>query len=84
MKGEPAVTSDEDRPGYYKDKYGNWQRDRRTGDRRRSDGGWNEHERRKTGRRREDRDLDRDHNEMIEEALSDFVNGDDDAKSERA
>ena len=68
--------SKEIREGYYKDKFGNWRKDRRTaGERRRADSGFPlDHERRKMFRRKADRELlQKDHQAMIEEALEDFA-----------
>lgn len=67
---------EEIRDGYYKDKYGRWQPDRRAGQDRR--GGSKtfplQHERRKMFRRKVDREvLEKDHHIMIEEALEDFA-----------
>jgi len=74
-KGE-AMTSEEFRDGYYKDKYGRWQLDRRSGgDRRlaRKDGEL-AHERRRMYRRKADRELLKtDHRAMINEALDEFA-----------
>ncbi len=67
---------DEIRPGYYKDKYGNWKPDRRIdNDRRHARGQFPlDHERRKMFRRKADRELlNKDHKAMIEEALEDFA-----------
>jgi len=64
------------REGYYRDKYGRWQKDRRSGnDRRTLQNAYPiEHERRTMFRRKADREtLDKDHREMIEEALEDFA-----------
>jgi len=67
----------EHREGFYKDKYGRWQKDRRNGSDRRQQGGgdWStEHERRKVYRRKADREiLEREHRVMIEEALDEFA-----------
>ena len=68
--------TEEIREGYYKDRYGRWQRDRRTGpDRRGKAGGFPlEHERRKLFRRKMDREiLEKDHRNMIDDALEDFA-----------
>lgn len=66
---------EEIREGYYKDKYGRWQQDRRGGgDRRGSKAFPLAHERRKMFRRKADREqLEKDHHIMIEEALGDFA-----------
>jgi len=65
------------REGYYKDKYGRWQQDRRSGRDRRNLIGTPfslDHERRKMFRRKVDRELlDKDHRTQIEEALEDFA-----------
>jgi len=64
------------REGYYKDKYGRWQKDRRTGnDRRRLEKVKPlDHERRRMYRRKADREvLEKDHQVMIESALEDFA-----------
>lgn len=64
------------REGYYKDKYGRWQRDRRAGSDRRAIGKPFplEHERRKLFRRKQDREiLEKDHREQIKDALEDFA-----------
>lgn len=65
----------ESRPGYYKDIYGNWQKERRKmPDRRRLDGGPSHHERRVFFRRKADRELlEKNHRQMIQEALEDFA-----------
>lgn len=65
---------EETRPGYYKDRWGHWQKDRRTQENRRgSRARSNEEERRRHIRRKSDQDLvDHEHREMIEEALEDF------------
>ncbi len=70
------MTNEEIREGYYKDRYGRWQKDRRSGRDRRSIGESYplEHERRKMFRRKVDRELlERDHRTMIEDALDDFA-----------
>ena len=63
--------------GYYKDKYGRWNRDRRSGSDRRNAIGRAfslAHERRKLFRRKADRELlEKDHRTHIEEALEDFA-----------
>lgn len=64
------------REGYYKDKYGRWQKDRRAGgDRRATSKAFPlDHERRRMYRRKADREvLETDHREMIETALEDFA-----------
>lgn len=70
--------TEEIREGYYKDKYGRWQKDRRQGkDRRASLGGDGcaaGHERRGMYRRKADRELlEKDHQTMIREALEEFA-----------
>jgi len=68
--------SEEVRPGYYKDKDGNWQVDRRSGIDRRdlTQASPVDRERRTYFRRQADRELyERDHKKMIEEALEDFA-----------
>jgi len=71
------TSGDDFREGYYKDRYGRWQRDRRGGGDRRGMGAKSfplEHERRKMFRRKADRELlEKDHRAMIEEALDDFA-----------
>ena len=67
---------EEIREGYYRDKNGEWQVDRRTGKDRRY--GKKQvpldHERRCLFRRKADRELfDRDHKAMIDEALQEFA-----------
>lgn len=68
----------ETRKGYYKDRHGKWQIDRRKGDRDRragqSDAESPEARRRRVVRRQEDRErLEADHRHMIDEALEDFA-----------
>lgn len=67
--------SEEIRPGFYKDRYGNWQADRRMADDRRSLGkSHNGHDRRKMFRRKVDRELLKfDHQNMIADALEEFA-----------
>ena len=72
------MTNEEIREGFYKDKYGRWQKDRRQArDRRLGVTGEAyplEHERRGMFRRRVDREiLEKDHQAMIREALDDFA-----------
>ncbi len=68
---------EEIRAGYYKDKYGRWQKDRRKGNDRRETGPGamqREHRRRRVARRQDDRHrTDEDHRHMIDEALEDFA-----------
>tara|TARA_R110001592_G_scaffold175787_2_gene415129 strand:- start:422 stop:646 length:225 start_codon:yes stop_codon:yes gene_type:complete len=65
----------EHRPGYYKDKNGDWQKDRRTTNGRRSPNAFPyDHEQRKQFRRKADRELyEMDHKQHIKEALEDFA-----------
>ncbi len=66
----------ERRPGYYLDKTGQWQRDRRIGSDRRqaSQPPKGENRRRNAGRRKSDRVFEeREHREMIEDALVEFA-----------
>ena len=67
----------EQRDGYYRDRTGEWQRDRRTlQDRRAAKAQDGDQERRARGRRKADLiDVDREHKEMIDEALEDFASG---------
>ncbi|HDP36159.1 MAG TPA: hypothetical protein ENN29_13755 [Candidatus Hydrogenedentes bacterium] len=68
--------SEEVRPGYYKDRAGNWQVDRRSGIDRRdlSNPSPVDRERRNIFRRQADRErYERDHKIMVEEALEDFA-----------
>lgn len=70
------MVSDEHRPGYYKDKQGNWQKDRRKSSDRRAGGGsvFTHHDRRTWKRRKTDHDiLERETKMQIKEALEDFV-----------
>jgi hypothetical protein len=68
---------EEIREGFYKDKYGCWQEDRRqSGDRRGHppESFEHEHRRRRVARRRADRERqDFDHRLMIDEALDEFA-----------
>ncbi len=63
------------RDGLFKDKYGRWQPDRRSGqDRRALQPHGHDHERRKFFRRKADREiLNKDHKTMIEDALEEFA-----------
>jgi hypothetical protein len=67
--------SQEHRPGYYKDKHGTWQPDRRNGKERRFGNWWEDNDaRRKLIRREADREfIERDHRAQIDEALKDFA-----------
>ena len=70
------MATDEIREGYYKDKYGRWQQDRRSGrDRRTLHKAYPlDHERRSLFRRKADRELlEKDHRAMIDDALEDFA-----------
>lgn len=66
---------EEVREGYYQDKYGQWQVDRRSSpDRRGHKKHPFDHDRRQFFRRKADRELlVRDHKAMIEDALDDFA-----------
>jgi len=67
----------EHREGFYKDRYGRWQRDRRKDFDRRRVAGKSvplDHERRRMYRRKVDREvLETDHKVMIESALEEFA-----------
>lgn len=65
----------ETHPGHFRDKEGNWQKDRREQtDRRRSGANIPRHDRRLLYRRKTDAEIrDRDAKEQIEEALEDFA-----------
>jgi hypothetical protein len=67
--------SDEIRPGFYRDANGEWQRDRRVNpDRRKAHTPFPHHDRRLAGRRKADREfMEREHREMIEDALEEFA-----------
>jgi hypothetical protein len=67
--------SEEQREGYYRDETGQWRFDRRKTDRRRQRAQHPDaRERRREFRRRADREVyERDHKQMIEEALQDFA-----------
>lgn len=68
--------TEELRQGFYKDKYGRWQPDRRQSPDRRQEQKHTglEHERRRMFRRRIDREiLETDHRTMIKDALDDFA-----------
>ena len=70
------MATEEIREGYYKDKYGRWQPDRRSGkDRRAMHKAYPmQHERRGMFRRKADRELlEKDHRTMIDDALQDFA-----------
>lgn len=68
------MTTQESRPGYYLDRHGVWQKERRTTpDRRRGNHAFN-HERRKMFRRKADRELyAKDHKRAIDDALEEFA-----------
>lgn len=70
-----GVSDEEIRPGYYQDKFGEWHKDRRKGPDRRAVRGAVEHdERRQFLRRKVDRELhEREHKQMIREALDEFA-----------
>lgn len=72
---EADVSSEQERPGYYRDANGVWQKDRRvTPDRRRLHHAFPHHDRRLMGRRKADLEfVERDHREMIEDALEQFA-----------
>ena len=70
------MVAKKNRPGYFEDKYGRWQKDRREGEDRRLGEAAEDAsaERRRVYRRRADRErLEHDHRVMIEEALDDFA-----------
>lgn len=69
------AVNEEFRPGYYRDKEGNWQKERRgTPDRRRANDGFPHKDRRITGRRKADHEyLERSTKEMIADALEEFA-----------
>jgi hypothetical protein len=68
------VATEQSRPGFYLDRHGVWQKERRvTSDRRKGNNMYN-HERRKMFRRKADRELySKDHKQMIADALDDFA-----------
>ena len=72
----------EQRDGYYRDRTGEWQRDRRTLKERRAAKAVDGVKRRRVrGRRKADLiDVDREHKAMIDEALDDFAAGKEDAE----
>lgn len=75
-KEAETTVSDEQRPGFYKDREGNWQRDRRKSPERRAGGGsaFTHHDRRTLKRRKADMAfLERETKMQIEDALEDFV-----------
>ena len=75
-KEADTTVSDEHRPGYYKDREGNWQRDRRKSPERRAGGGsaFTHHDRRTLKRRKADLEfLERETKMQIEDALEDFA-----------
>ena len=69
--------SDESRPGYYKDQFGVWQKDRRRNTDRRGGHGHqslSHHDRRTMKRRKSDHDiLERETKLQIEEAMEEFA-----------
>ncbi len=70
------MITEEFREGYFKDKYGRWQQDRRNGvDRRLAQKAVElAHERRRNYRRKADRELlEKDHRMMINDALDEFA-----------
>lgn len=65
-----------EKPGHYRDHEGNWQKDRRSGTDRRATvtARQADERRRNAGRRKADLEFqEREHREMIEEALADFA-----------
>jgi hypothetical protein len=84
-KEAETTVSDEHRPGYYKDRDGNWQRDRRKTTERRAGGGsaFTHHDRRTLKRRKADLEfLERETKMQIEDALEEFVTDRDSQDSE--
>lgn len=76
IEGGQAVLDEEVRPGYYKDKNGIWQKDRRGGgvDRRKRHIAFNHHDRRQFYRRKTDEIiLEREAKQEIDDALEDFA-----------
>lgn len=68
--------NEEVRPGYYRDRNGNWQKDRRKGPRRKQKIIINHHDRRKTGRRKSDQAFEeRESREAIADALEELEGG---------
>ena len=69
----------EHKPGQFRDAAGDWRKERRSGRDRRADEAQREgKERRIGGRRKSDLiDIDREHRDMINEALDDFAAGED-------
>ena len=68
--------SEEYRPGYYRDRSGKWQKDRRKSPDRRAGGGtvFTHHDRRTLKRRKTDHEiLERETKRQIEEAMEDFA-----------
>lgn len=79
--------SDENRPGYYRDKSGKWQKDRRKAPERRKGGGtvFTHHDRRTLKRRKTDHViLERETKLQIEEALEDFAHDHDEPAEDSA
>jgi hypothetical protein len=74
LQGDLHVSSDQ-RAGYWKDKQGEWHKDRRAGgDRRDKQVDTVNAEKRRAGRRREDRIIEQEHKTMVKEALEDLAN----------
>lgn len=76
QEGGRCSVNQENRPGYYRDRDGKWQKDRRKSASRRNRGAQlpMDHERRKHFRRKEDQEiLERDHKPMINDALDEFA-----------
>lgn len=68
--------NEEIRPGYYRDREGNWQKDRRKGPRRKQKIIINHHDRRTAGRRKSDQAFEeRESREAIADALEEFADG---------
>jgi hypothetical protein len=72
------IVNDELRPGFYRDKSGQWQKERRKSPERRKDGGsvFTHHDRRTLKRRKTDEEiLERETKRQIEEAMEDLAAG---------
>ena len=68
------MATEQSRPGFYLDRQGVWQRERRLASDRRKGNNMYNHERRKMFRRKADRELySKDHKQMIADALDDFA-----------
>jgi len=65
--------AEEVRLGYYKDRYGRWHKDRRSGQDRRAGNDHGGHERRKLYRRKADREQYEQDKAAIEDALEEFA-----------